>query len=96
MARLTEALDSAGKAADGGDDRRCRPAGPDRAGAGAGRQGQRAGCRGAGGLGDKVLDSADALIGTEAARDLPPALAAALDQVRALVADLRDKNTARS
>lgn len=38
----------------------------------------------------RVLDSADKVIGTEAARDLPPALNAALDQVRATLAELRD------
>lgn len=38
----------------------------------------------------RVLDSADALIGTEAARALPPALTAALDEVRVTVAGLRE------
>jgi paraquat-inducible protein B len=38
----------------------------------------------------RVLDSADAVIGTDAARDLPASLNAALDQVRAALAELRD------
>lgn len=38
----------------------------------------------------RLLDSADAVIGTDAARDLPPTLNAALDEVRAAVAELRD------
>ncbi len=38
----------------------------------------------------RFLDSADALIGTEEARALPPALSAALDEVRATVAALRE------
>lgn len=38
----------------------------------------------------RVLDSADALIGTEAARALPPALTGALDEVRATLAELRE------
>ncbi|WP_347310932.1 MlaD family protein [Defluviimonas sp. SAOS-178_SWC] len=38
----------------------------------------------------RVLDSADRVIGTEAARELPPALNSALDQVRATLAELRD------
>lgn len=38
----------------------------------------------------RVLDSADKVIGTDAARDLPPALNAALDQVRATLSELRD------
>lgn len=38
----------------------------------------------------RVLDSADKVIGTDAVRDLPPALNAALDQIRATLAELRD------
>ncbi len=37
----------------------------------------------------RVLDSADALIGTEEARAIPPALSSALDQVRDTLAELR-------
>jgi paraquat-inducible protein B len=37
----------------------------------------------------KLLDSADLLIGTDAARQVPPALADALNQVRAALAELR-------
>ena len=37
----------------------------------------------------KVLDSVDALIGTEEARKLPPALTGALDEVRGMLAELR-------
>ena len=37
----------------------------------------------------KVLDSADRLIGTDAAQAVPPALSAALEQVRGALADLR-------
>lgn len=37
----------------------------------------------------RVLDSADAMIGTDAARDLPPSLNAALAEVRGTLADLR-------
>ncbi len=36
-----------------------------------------------------MLDSADALIGTDEAQGLPPALTAALEQVRAALAELR-------
>ncbi len=38
----------------------------------------------------RVLDSADALIGTDEARALPPALTGALDEVRATLAELRE------
>lgn len=38
----------------------------------------------------RVLDSFDALIGTEEAKKLPPALTGALDQVRLMLSDLRD------
>lgn len=38
----------------------------------------------------KVLDSVDALIGTEEARKLPPALTGALDEVRQMLAELRE------
>lgn len=38
----------------------------------------------------KVLDSVDALIGTEDARKLPPALTGALDQVRLMLSELRE------
>lgn len=37
----------------------------------------------------RVLDSADKLIGTDAARELPPALTGALEEIRAAVAELR-------
>lgn len=42
------------------------------------------------GAATRVLDSADALIGTEAARDLPPALTAALDEIRATLVTLNE------
>ncbi|MDI3335424.1 MlaD family protein [Defluviimonas aestuarii] len=38
----------------------------------------------------RVLDSADKVIGTEAARDLPPAINAALGEIRASLAELRE------
>ena len=38
----------------------------------------------------RVMDSADKVIGTDAARDLPPALNAALDQIRAALTELRE------
>lgn len=38
----------------------------------------------------RALDSADRVIGTDAARDLPPTLNAALDEVRAAVSQLRE------
>ncbi|MGB3316038.1 MAG: MlaD family protein, partial [Albidovulum sp.] len=38
----------------------------------------------------RVLDSADKVIGTEAARNLPPSLNAALDEIRAALAELRE------
>jgi paraquat-inducible protein B len=39
---------------------------------------------------NRVLDSADKVIGTEAARNLPPTLNAALDQIHAALAELRE------
>jgi paraquat-inducible protein B len=41
----------------------------------------------------RVLDSADAVIGTDAARALPPTLTGALDQVRLMVSELREGGT---
>ncbi|MDW4550350.1 MlaD family protein [Defluviimonas sp. D31] len=38
----------------------------------------------------RVLDSADKVIGSEAARDLPPALNAALDEIRTTLTELRE------
>ncbi len=38
----------------------------------------------------RVLDSADKVLGTDAARDLPPSLNAALGEIRATLADLRE------